>query len=88
MGNQHERRHGKQTALSALIDELLEKEAVASIKQPLDASPNSPLFGNATIQEPGMMEEMATPKTNQTTRAYIDEFTTRQGKLLNAARKR
>ena len=53
-----------------------------SVKQPLEASQNALLFGNATVQEPGMIEEMdqmpsETVKTS--TREYID-------KLLNAVR--
>ena len=30
----------------------------SSVKQPLGASPNALLFGNATVQEPGMMAEI------------------------------
>ena len=37
---------------------MTEKLLNSSIKQPLRASPNSLLLGNATIQELGVMEEM------------------------------
>ena len=37
---------------------MTEKLLNSSVKQPLGASPNALLFGNATVQEPGMMAEM------------------------------
>jgi hypothetical protein len=62
----------------------------SSVKQPLGASPNALLFGNATVQEPGMMAEMDQMPSDTgklSVRTYIDTFMARQGKLLDAARR-
>ena len=37
---------------------MTERQLNSSVKQPLGASLNALLFGNATVQEPGKMAEM------------------------------
>ena len=69
---------------------MTEKLLNSSVKQPLGASPNALLFGNATVQEPGMMAEMDQMPSDTgklSVRTYIDTFMARQGKLLDAARR-
>ena len=67
---------------------MTEKLLNSSVKQPLGASPNTLLFGNAVLHEPSFIEELDQAPTNATPvsiRAYVDDFMQRQGKLLNAA---
>ena len=54
-----------------------EKLLNSSVKQPLAASPNTLLFGNAILHEPSIVEELDQASKNATPlsiRAYVDEF--------------
>jgi len=67
---------------------MTEKLLNSSVKQSLDASPNTLLFGNAIIHEPSIVEELDQTHNNATPvsiRSYVDAFMLRQEKLLNAA---
>jgi hypothetical protein len=67
---------------------MTEKLLNSSVKMPLEASPNTLLFGNAINQEPVDIKDMdqqndtVTPKS---IREYVDKFMHRQSKLLLAA---
>ena len=67
---------------------MTEKLLNSSVKQPLGASPNALLFGNA--QEPSIMAEMDQMLSDTgkvSVRTNIDTFMARQGQLLDAARR-
>jgi hypothetical protein len=61
----------------------------SSVKQPLGASPNTLLFGNALPTEPGVIvddfEQLPSSSGPRTIRDYVDKLLDRQSRLLNAA---
>ena len=69
---------------------MTEKLLNSPVQQPLGASLNTLLFGNAIIHEPSILEELDQAHNNATLvfiRTYVDALMQRQGKLLNAVMK-